>query len=229
MEDDRRRPKEFYQVTLDTGRIFWISFFIGIAVIGIFVFGFFAGGGKVLRDIFDIDKSEVIKTEEITEEEKETGEELALLDLLEENLRAETRYIDINSIESAAEELQKKPRPDVYFEEQQTVKDTFEEPEQVKALVPDEPYHEKTIPYVERGDYYIQVASFNEKANAESFAKSLRKKMYKVIIEEALVEEKTFFRVRVGPFETKGIAKNTMAAMKNRYSIKDPFVLKKNS
>ncbi len=82
---------------------------------------------------------------------------------------------------------------------------------------------------MERGDYYIQVASFNEKANAESFAKSLRRKMYKVIIEEALVEEKTFFRVRVGPFETKGIAANTMAAMKNRYSIKDPFVLKKNS
>ncbi|MCK5569286.1 MAG: SPOR domain-containing protein, partial [Spirochaetes bacterium] len=155
--------------------------------------------------------------------------ELALLDLLEENLRAETRYIDINSIESAAEELQKKPRPDVYFEEQQTVKDSFEESGQVKALVPDEWYREKTIPYVERGDYYIQVASFNKKANAESFAKSLRKKMYKVIVEEALVEEKTFFRVRVGPFETKGIATNTMAAMKNRYSIKDPFVLKKNS
>ncbi len=86
MEDDRRRPKEFYQVTLDTGRIFWISFFIGIAVIGIFVFGFFAGGGKVLRDIFDIDKSEVIKTEEITEEEKEKAESLLFLISLRKTL-----------------------------------------------------------------------------------------------------------------------------------------------
>ena len=51
----------------------------------------------------------------------------------------------------------------------------------------------------------------------------------KVVIEEKLIGEKTFYRVRVGPFSTEGIAKNTMITMKNRLNLKDPFVIKKDS
>ena len=57
----------------------------------------------------------------------------------------------------------------------------------------------------------------------------LLEKMYKVVIEEKVIEEKTFYRVRVGPFSTEGIATNTMTTMKNRLNLKDPFVIKKDS
>jgi len=60
-------------------------------------------------------------------------------------------------------------------------------------------------------------------------AEGLRKKLYKVVIEETTVDSRQFYRVQVGPFETKSIARNTMVSMRNRYDLKDPFVLKKNS
>ena len=37
MDDDRRRVREYYQVNLDTGRIFWIAFLVGLVLIGILV------------------------------------------------------------------------------------------------------------------------------------------------------------------------------------------------
>jgi len=84
-------------------------------------------------------------------------------------------------------------------------------------------------PYTAKGDYYIQIASFTKKENAATMAEDLRKRLYKVVIVEAAVDAKTFYRVRVGPFETEGVAKNTMISMKRQFNLKDPFVVKKSS
>ncbi len=46
MDDERRRGKEYYQVNLDMGRLFWIAFLIGVILIAVFVFGFYIGGGR---------------------------------------------------------------------------------------------------------------------------------------------------------------------------------------
>jgi len=83
--------------------------------------------------------------------------------------------------------------------------------------------------YVVSGDYYIQVASFLKKENAERFASLLEKNLYKVTIEKAAVKNSTFYRVHVGPFEKKSVAVNTMTAMKRRFDLNDPFVLRKKS
>jgi hypothetical protein len=232
MDDDRRRSKEYYQVTLDTGRIFWIAFFIGVAIIAIFIFGFYAGGGKVLRGLLTSDKSELL-IDEVTMEEKERGEELSLIDVLEEDLEAETRFLDVDSIKPAADRAEKAPEIGKVSSEllpiEEAFKESYEELEPDGLLVHEDPVSTEKIPYVEQGDYFIQVASFVKKSNADTFAESLREKMYKVVIEEKLIEEKTFYRVRVGPFSTKGIATNTMTTMKNRLNLKDPFVIKKDS
>ncbi len=241
MEEEKRERKEYYQVTLDTGRIFWITFLIGIVVIGIFIFGYYIGGEKIKNGLSALGKFELFhKDDVISEADKKGVEELALedqgleeqvleeqaledqalLDIFETNLEAETRFLDVDSIEKAVRELHEEPV---------TVDRLYEEEEvQVPVL---KTYREKssTYTYRETGDYYIQVASFMKKENAIAMAEKLRKKLYKVVIEEASVDEKIFYRVRVGPFETKSIAKNTMAAMENRYNIKGPFVLKKNS
>jgi len=83
--------------------------------------------------------------------------------------------------------------------------------------------------YVASGDYYIQVASFLKKENAERFASLLEKNLYKVTIEKAAVKNSTFYRVHVGPFEKKSVAVNTMTAMKRIFDLNDPFVLRKKS
>ena len=232
MDDDRRRSKEYYQVTLDTGRIFWIAFFIGVAIIAIFIFGFYAGGGKVLRGLLASDKSELL-IDEVSMEEKERGEELSLIDVLEEDLEAETRFLDVDSIEPAADRFENRPEarelPSELPPVKKVYKESYEELEPEGLLVHEDPVGEEKAIYVEQGDYFIQVASFLEKSNADNFAEVLREKLYKVAIEEKVIEEKTFYRVRVGPFSTEGIATNTMTTMKNRLNLKDPFVIKKDS
>ncbi len=226
MEDDRRREKEYYQINLDTGRIFWIAFLIGIIVIGIFLFGYYVGGEKLKNGLSSIGESGFFNKKNAAEEiERSSEEEFPLVDIFEKDLEAETRYLDIEPEKSEEEASQVKPAPvqvPEYDFEESSVKDE-------KISVPPVRKTQETRPSPPAGDYYIQVASFVKRQNAEALADHLRSKLYKVVIEEATIGGTLFFRVRVGPFETKGIARNTMVAMKNRYDIRDPFVLKKNS
>jgi cell division protein FtsN len=228
MDEDRKKTKDYYQVNLDTGRIFWIVFVVGIVVIGIFFLGLFFGGGKEKKNLFSFDRSKMFKREYV----EEADEEVTLLDLIENDLEEESRYIEIEEIGTPVGEIEKVKEVDAVKEVQVEKLETkpVEVPvtrkqTQVKVVKPSKP---KTV-YIARGDYYIQVASFIKEENANSFAEQLRKKLYKVVIEKTKVDDKTFYRVRVGPFETEGIAKNTMISMKNRFNLDDPFVVKKKS
>ncbi len=226
MENDRRREKEYYQINLDTGRIFWIAFLIGIVVIGIFLFGYYIGGEKLKNGLSSLSESGFFNKKTTTVEvEQKSDEEFPLVDLFEKDLEAETRYLEVEPELKADEGLQDTYTP------AQVPEYVFEEPaeEEKKAYVPLTQKPREIYPSPATGSYYIQVASFVKEENAEALAGRLKKKLYKVVIEEATVDGTLFYRVRVGPFETKSVAKNTMTAMKHRYDIKDPFVLKKNS
>ena len=234
MDEDKKKTKEYYQVNLDTGRIFWIVFVVGIVVIGIFFLGLFFGGGEEKKSIFSFDRSKMFKKEFVEEKE----EEVTLLDLIENDLEEESRYIEIEEIQTPIEKVEgiEKVEKIEKVEEVKEVQVEKIEAKPVKVPVTKKeasveivkPPQPKTV-YIAKGDYYIQVASFIKEENANSMAEQLKKKLYKVLIEKAQVEEKTFYRVRVGPFETEGVAKNTMITMKKRYNLKSPFVVKKRS
>jgi cell division protein FtsN len=224
MEEEKKKTKEYYQVNLDTGRIFWIVFVVGIVVIGIFFLGLFFGGDKEKKSIFGFDHTTLLKKEVV--EDKQKG--LTLPELVDNNLEDESRYIAIEDIGAPVKEVQVEKTEAQPIEVPVTKKETRVEvvkPPKPKTAKPPKP---KTV-YVARGDYYIQVASFLKEENANNLAAQLREKLYKVVIEKAQVEDKTYYRVRVGPFETESIAKNTMISMKNRYDLKGPFVVKKRS
>ena len=247
MEDDRRRVREYYQVNLDTGRIFWIAFLIGLVLIGILALGIFVGGGKLKNGLLGFEKS-ARTAGGLTAQETPTKNGIPLLNLFENNLAAETKYIDAGEAEkSALESSEQTLDSSGLFEEERPgdleVKLAVEQAEKTKADIPPRrkpsasrsraaaPAErvEQEKRGVEGGDYFIQVASFAKEENAHSFAERLRKRLYKVTIEEAKVGEQQFYRVRVGPFQTKGVAVNTMTTMKKRYDLKDPFVVKKDS
>jgi FtsZ-interacting cell division protein ZipA len=242
MEDDKKKTKEYYQVNLDTGRIFWIVFVIGIIVIGIFFIGIYLGRDKESKKIFSFDKSKFLRREDISGIETvsaETSEEdTPILKLLEEDLEDESRYIEIEEIQVPAAATDKERPQTVQKAETVTgvkestvltdrVRSDFVRVEKKPAVKKAAPVHVK--PYTAKGDYYIQIASFTKKENAATMAEDLRKRLYKVVIVEAAVDAKTFYRVRVGPFETEGVAKNTMISMKRQFNLKDPFVVKKSS
>ena len=46
MEEERNRGKEYYQVNLDMGRLFWIAFLLGVVLFSVFVFVFVIRGDR---------------------------------------------------------------------------------------------------------------------------------------------------------------------------------------
>jgi len=223
MDEDKKKTKEYYQVNLDMGRLFWIAFLIGVILIAVFVFGFYIGGGreegKDNLDLLNLGRRDTAAGET-------KRDELKILDLFNDELEAETRYIDVKSLEEAVEASDK--TSDILLEEPEAALSISAEKVQKPSPLTTYTRKEKPV-YRPIGDYYIQVASFTKKENAEKFADRLQKNMYRVEIEEAVVGEKTYYRVRVGPFEKHSVAVNTMTSMKRIFGLKDPFVLKKDS
>jgi cell division septation protein DedD len=257
MDDENRRGKEYYQVNLDTGRIFWIAFALGLVLIAIFFFGFLIGGEEregplQLSDLkifgrgqeeggrasevtvertkgeTTVERSEYVPAEEVSadgeKERAEVTEDDRLSELLETDLDAETRYIEVESIDEAIRESERRGQPEP--EEKHAPSERGDEP-YVKAHDRRAVAQQKAPAYRAEGIYYIQVASFTKEKNARAFAQKLRDNMYKVSVEEAVVNDKTFHRVRVGPFERRSVAVNTMVAMKRLFKLKDPFVVAK--
>jgi cell division septation protein DedD len=233
MEEEKQRGKEYYQVNLDTGRIFWIAFIIGLVIIGIFIFGFLIGGGEGKNQLIDMVKSGVFRKEKPAETKKNT-EELKALGLLDEDLDSETRYIDTTSLEAARKGSPKIEKQSVssgspVLKKEAARKTSGSVTQRTVKNVSSGVSYKKPRRTVVTGDYFIQVASFEKKENAERLVSVLEKNLYKVIVEKASVEGKHYYRVQVGPFEKKSVAVNTMTAMKRRFDLNEPFVVKKSS
>jgi cell division septation protein DedD len=244
MDDENRRGREYYQVNLDTGRIFWIAFVLGLVLIGIFIFGFLVGGedrGKPLGlgrlELFDREEEPGSRQppEAAGGDARDAagGEESAgdggLSGLFRTDLEAETRYIEVESIEKAVRESERLEPSD----HREPGKDRlpageYDRPEPPAPGRREPPKKPAPAPRAE-GIYYIQVGSFTREENARAFAERLRKNLYKVIIEEAVVDGTAYHRVRVGPFEQRSVAVNTMTAMKRRFNLDSPFVVAKRS
>lgn len=87
------------------------------------------------------------------------------------------------------------------------------EPEAVEPVAP--PRARRAVPVVAanedgepgRAGYALQVASYKNPREAETFAKELERRSHPVFVERAVIEGRgEFHRVRVGPFETRGEA-----------------------
>ena len=240
-DDDRKikKPKEYYQINLDMGRIFWIVFILGLVVIGIFVLGFYIGGGsKKSSGLFGNGKNSLQEPasgagKELNgmkaagsgekrlqnEGQKERGsEEISIEDLFKSN--------EIE-IESAGKEQRAEVSVSSVEKNVSPVKTRSISKSAVSEKVKKSSYAVKKSAKKITGNYYIQVASFKNKNNALALKKRLEKDLYKVKIEERVINGVKYYRVRVGPFPTKNMAKNTMIAMKKRYRLESPFVVVK--
>ena len=239
MEEERNRGKEYYQVNLDMGRLFWIAFLIGVVLISVFVFGFVIGGDRKTAenklDMLKRGSAELFKRDKLTRDKitgEEARDELKIIDLFDTDLEAETRYIDVESLEEAVKETEtiaKTPIREPAFvppaEEVSFSEDTAVSESTWKVT---ESNRNKSV-YRPVGDYYIQVGSFTKESNAKEFAQTLEKNLYRVKIVKADVAGRTYYRVHIGPFEQQSVAINTMTSMKRIFNLKDPFVLKVQS
>jgi cell division protein FtsN len=232
MDEERNRGKEYYQVNLDMGRLFWIAFLIGIVLISVFVFGFVIGGDrKTAESKFEALKrgsSEFFRRDRLTDEQ--ARDELKILDLFENDLEAETRYIDVESLEEAVKESESVAKAPIQEPEFIPPTEDVRMGETTRAQTQTEAVSKEAVSaYRPVGDYFIQVGSFTKETNARALAAKMEKKLYKVKVVEADVAGRTYYRVHVGPFEKQSVAINTMTSMKRIFGLKDPFVLKMQS
>lgn len=64
------------------------------------------------------------------------------------------------------------------------------------------------------GTHVVQIGSYSNSVNAESLIKSLKSKGYPVQVEEAVMEGKKIYRVRVGPY-SEATARQQSAALRD--------------
>jgi len=229
MDEEKNKMKEYYQVNLDMGRIFWIVFLIGIILIGIFVFGFYIGGGKLKENLLSMGKVHVsqVAKEKTTENTADNRKnEVSLDELFSQSKGSEVQYIDENSVTTAVKNAQKEGFTSKSAKKHLTVKKYSNLP--VKSRIKKSKITPKRRISAAK-IYYIQVASFSQKENAQKLRVQLTKSLYKVRIEEKKLANTTYYRVRVGPFNSKTVANNTLIAMKRRFDLPDPFVVQKGS
>ena len=101
MEENRKKRKEYYQANFPIEKVFRISFFWGLILIGIFLFGFYIGSKKEKIGIekkertvpgkLELLEKEMIKSDKIIEE--------MFLDFFDDNLGEEIHDMDIEIIE----------------------------------------------------------------------------------------------------------------------------------
>lgn len=221
-----KKVKEYYQVNLDMGRIFWIVFILGLVIIGIFVLGFYIGGSnkkgeKVAKGIL----RETAKVESGKTAEKESSQKSPQISI--EDLFSEEKT---SAKEEAPPSTERSKNVSEPISELKSSKKTYPSSVSKKTSVSRKNvYRKKSHPAssITAGKYYIQVASFSKMENAVKLKKRLEKNLYKVKILEATVNGKKYYRVRVGPFQSKQVAKNTMISMKRKFGLESPFVVEK--
>ena len=226
-DDKNKKPKEYYQVNLDMGRIFWIVFLLGVVVIGIFVLGFFVGGGKHKGNLLTSgtkakkDSGEVIVKKIFGEEGSKSQNTVSkskvdIQDIFKQHPQGEMQVATSKSVQKAL----KNSKPVENLPQINIQKQYLRKPKSISV---------RKTRYKPVGDYYIQIASFRKKENALKLKKELEKSLYKVEIVKTSVNGVLYYRVRVGPFSSHTVAKNTMIAMKRRFNFKAPFIIKKRS
>ena len=86
--------------------------------------------------------------------------------------------------------------------------DFYEVLPDIKKVMPNDLAEIMPTRPVDNVDYYLQAASFRNSADGEKFRAELALKGFKSIIQEQYIEGKgTYYRIRLGPYANKRVAK----------------------
>lgn len=112
------------------------------------------------------------------------------------------------------EDIEIKPRPAVKEEKPEvaSVKDP------ISTKVEDFP---ETDP---EGKYTVQIASFKKMDNAQKFTEQLKNKGYPAFITKTLINNGTWYRVRVGTFKDRNKARKYSKIIKSKEKLKTAYI-----
>jgi len=73
-------------------------------------------------------------------------------------------------------------------------------------------------------NYWIQVGSYSQNSGAESAKKDLQKKGFQSIVTTKTINEKIFYRLRIGPFDSNSEASHYLNKVKNIKAYADCYI-----
>lgn len=98
------------------------------------------------------------------------------------------------------------------FEFYSLLKEGVSQPVKMKEVSPSEPI-KKAEPIEEKSHYLLQVASFRQSSDADRLKAELTLKGYDVVISPFVNENRTWYRVKIGPFKTLSSVKEARTTL----------------
>lgn len=192
----------------------------------IFVLGILVGRGSLPETVTtmadlrgQIDKlQEIVRHKDLQDQnmnkELESDPKLAFYEKLsskKEEVKEASHISDHTDTHGVKEEK-------VVLEKKETVQSSFDRENDIEKISPDK----DKVPEISDSDkkFTIQIASLGERDKAEKLVNELTEKGYPVYYYEANVDNRTFFRIRCGKFETREEAQEYSKRLVNEEGIK---------
>ena len=211
-----RKPYQMYVLNLDGGRIFWITTILLLLLALSFFAGLLVGKEKTKSEMEIMSKKnkkiieELLSQVESKKDKDEKSDDYEFYDLM--SPEKEKQFESIPN--SLPEKIEERTIPERKF----------------RKII-----KRKREPYMEIGDkkisssrpYAIQVASYKNYANAKLLKDYLTSEQYPAYIIKSKVNNKLYYRVRVGPFSSKALTIKVLEQIRYRKGCENSFITTK--
>lgn len=247
------KKKQFYSINLTTERVFLI-FVLVIAIIAIVVVAFvFSTSSKTVTKNKDVASEEVID-EIVSNDDFAFFDDENTMELLDgeeapvpvpekvtitEDSENTTKTEEIAKPEQKVVEKQTEAvatKPEVKINDKISYSSNYTEKEE-KAATPPQPVTKKAVETArvpvekkvvksaaQEKKWVIQIGSFTSEKSANSIADFYKKDSYPAYIKEFMKDGKTYYRLRIGPFDSDVKAQEVLVKIKASKYGKDSFV-----
>ena len=234
------KKKQFYSINLTTERVFLI-FVLLIAIIAIVVVAFvFSTSSKTVSKNKDVASEEVID-EIVSNDDFAFFDDENTMELLDgEDAPAPvpekvTITEGAENTETAAKQ-EKVAEPEVKINDKISYSSNYAEKEE-KVTTPPQPVTKKAVDTVkvpaekkvtksavQEKKWIIQIGSFTSEKSANEIAGFYKKDNYPAYIKEFMKDGKTYYRLRIGPYDSDVKAQEALVKIKASKYGKDSFV-----
>lgn len=241
--EKKGRSYQMYVLNLDNSRLFWISLLFLLIISLFFMAGYFIGKNYSHRF------SKAQKAEVQTQQERGvTYEDMFLKSLMKEGNETDFEFYRVLPKESLSKEDIEHSIPYTPVEPQKKKADaspvvverkypeTVSVPVKPSKQVEIQASSSREVHMVSSHDdsqggatgrYSVQVASFGHRSSAESLQNDLNTKKMGAYIIQAKVNNKLFYRVRVGPFTSMEQANRSLSRLRTELGFASSYVCMK--
>lgn len=245
------KKKQFYSINLTAERVFLI-FVLLVAIIAVIVVAFvFSTSSKPVTKNKDVASEEVID-EIVSNDDFAFFDDENAMELLDgeeavpvpekvtitenkENTTEPENVANVTTEKSVTQKENVATKPEVKIEDKISYSSNYAEKEE-KAITPPQPVTKSAVETskqtekkvvksaVQEKKWIIQIGSFTSEKSANDVADFYKKDNYPAYIKEFMKDGKTYYRLRIGPYDSDTKAQEALVKIKSTKYGKDSFV-----